>query len=1064
MRKSASLLKSVFAALLLFLLSYPSFGQQVTVSGTVTDADKKTPLQGVNVKVIGGTAATETNEKGNFTLKATKGQTLIITHIGFGTQRITAGDGPVTIQLRSEIAEQGEVIVVAMDLKRNPKELGYSVQTVAGKDVKETQRDNFINSLQGRIAGATVTSTSGVPGASSSIVLRGFNSMSLNNQPLFVVDGIIIDNSTMDATANVAAAAGQSNTANDFTNRIADINPNDIESITVLKGPEATVLYGSSASNGAIVITTRKAKIAKGRNVNVFYDNSFRFQMLQRFPNAFNGFSQGSSGVADPTVFKAFGPAYAPGTVLYDNVKNFFQISLGQTHNIGVDFGTPKSNFRFTGSYYYQSGVVPNTSLSKVNFKLTNTTKIGKYIDITPSLSFTNSTNDKALKGAGGYLLNLFIWPATDDAREYLGPNGMKKFIATNSPTEYSPETDNPFFSVNRNESIDKQNRYIATLAININPTKWLNIAGRFGYDHYLTKGFQYYDPQSSAQSSMGNHGSLDNYWTRYSGYNHTISATARQSLGKFNARLTVGTRWNQTETDRYGISGTQDSIHSFDSSATGINTRTRLSRATLYNPGFWNLYKSDQIAGFGEATISYDNVIFLTGSLAFESTSVLPAANRNYNYPGGSLSIIMSDIFPRMKGKVLNFWKLRTSLASTARLPDPYMNQSNFVPTVVNSNYPTPVQYAFLNANPDLKPEKQKTYEAGTELRLFNDIINIDADYYNTLATNQIGQGFRASYGTGFILNTQNNSSVRNQGVEITLGVHAMRKKDFDWNIQFNFNRMWSEVLAIPVPIQLGGGDYYDASTWLYGNARGGLQVGHSTGTITGYGYKRQDLHGVAATGLGSNDGAILVSPLTGLPVIDAIFRVRADRSPKFSLGTINTFRYKNWNLSFLWDMRIGGDIFNGTNEYLTVNGKSLKTTDRLSPRIIKGVVQNGLENTATPTVNTTIVTPYYNSNYYILMPEEEFMEHKINYLRLRDITLSYNMPTSILARDWPGFKSMSFFLTCNDLILFTNYTGADPVTNGGNASLRGVGAAGFDYGNIAAPLSFNAGFRVGF
>jgi len=298
--------------------------------------------------------------------------------------------------------------------------------------------------------------------------------------------------------------------------------------------------------------------------------------------------------------------------------------------------------------------------------------------------------------------------------------------------------------------------------------------------------------------------------------------------------------------------------------------------------------------------------------------------------------------------------------------------------------------------------------------------------------------------------------------------------KKDFDWNIQFNFNHMWNQVLAIPASIDVAGGDYYDASTWLYGNARGGLQKGRSTGTITSYGYKRQDLTPTGANGVTANNGAILISPTTGLPVNDATFRVHGDRTNWFTLGTVNKFRYKNWNLSFLWDLRVGGDIFNATNMYLTTLGKSAKTVDRLTPRAIQGILQNGLENTATPTANSIIVTPYYNTptaasgtaGYYgsIAMPEEDYMEHKINAFRLRDISLSYSMPQNILQRDWPGFKSMSFFITCNDLLLFTNYSGADPAANGGNASLRGVGAVGFDYGNIAAPLSLNGGLRLGF
>ena len=1091
MRKIVSMMKVVL--LLLFIFSLPSYGQSQTVSGTVRDADKNTPLAGVTIKVVGTTITTQTRDNGSFSVKANNGQVLQLTYIGFESQKLTVKGSKMDINLKAGVTELEEV-VVSMDIKRKSRDLGFSAQTVKGGEMKETQRESFVDALQGRVAGATITSTSGVPGSSSTIVLRGFNSMSLNNQPLFVVDGVIRDNSTIDAASNVPAAGGQNNTANDFTNRIADINPNDIESVTVLKGPEATVLYGSSASNGAIIITTKRAKLVDGKKFNVFYDNSFRVQSLQNIPSVYTGFQQGTNGVPSSGTFAAFGPAMTAGTPVYNNVGNFFKTAFGQTHNLSLDFGSQKSSYRFSSSYYDQTGVVPNTRLQRINLRLTNTTKINKWIDITPSIAYSNSTNNKALKGAGGYLLNLFLWPSTDNAQNYLLPNGHKRYlISANDPTDNAnlgsvSETDNPFFAANRNISQDKNSSYEANLAINYNPTPWLTIAGRFGYNAYSTEGFQYRDPESAPPStaySMADKGSLDNYWVKNANYNHTITATLKKSFGKFNTRLTVGTRWSQSELQRFGISGKFDSTRSFDSSSTGYNTRTRLSRATLYGSGEWNLLNKYQIAEFGEATISYNNVIFLTGSMAFESSSVLPAANRNYNYPGGSLSIIMSDIFPKMKGDLISYWKLRGSMASTARLPDPYSNQSNYVPTVTSANQgPTvnnliavPLQYAFTNANPNLKPERQQTYEVGTELRLFHDIVNIDAAYYNTLALDQIAQGFRASYGTGFILNTANNSSVRNQGIEVSLGVKLMKKKDFSWDIQFNFNHMWNEVLAIPKPIDIAGADYYDASTWLYNNARGGLRPGYSTGTITSFGYRRQDLTPTGPNGLPFNNGLILIAPTTGLPVQDATFRVRGDRTVWLTLGTINKFRYKDWSLSFLWDLRIGGDIFNGTNMYLTTLGKSAKTSDRLTPRAVYGVIQDGKENTATPTYNTILVTPYFNNNYYgaSSMPEEDYMEHNIKAFRLRDITLSYTLPSKALVRnanhmDSPGlldyvtFKTVSFFMTCNDLVLFSNYSGADPAANGGNASLRGVGAVGFDYGNIAAPLSFNLGVRVGF
>jgi outer membrane receptor protein involved in Fe transport len=508
---------------------------------------------------------------------------------------------------------------------------------------------------------------------------------------------------------------------------------------------------------------------------------------------------------------------------------------------------------------------------------------------------------------------------------------------------------------------------------------------------------------------------------------------------------------WQDYRTEIYSVYGTNliDSS-STDSSNTKVSTRSRLLRNAYGKP---NLSITRQQAYFGEAAISYNNVIFLSYTHRFESASVFTAANRNYNYPGLSLSAIMSDIFPVLKtGGVIDYVKLRGSLASTARLQDPYMNQSVFVNNQASSVVP-PNSYGFYNNNPALVPEQQKTYEIGAEFRLLNNLITLEGAYYNTHNINQISVGYRASYATGYVLNTQNATESRNQGVEIALGITPVRSQDWNWDIKFNFSHMWSNVIAIPNSIAPAL-DYYISDTWLYANTRGGYVRNHPTTTITGYAYTR------------NTRGDILINPTTGLPVVNSTFLPIGDRNPDFVLGTYSTLRYKNWNLSMLWDLKKGGDIFNATDMYLTTIGKSIRTADRMTGRIVKGVLNDGLQNTANPTVNTIAVTPYYINNYYMEtqgMPDEEFVQHDVNWLRLRDITLSYSLPPSFF-RHTKALKNLSIFATGNDLLMFTNYNGADPAVNGNTAGSRGVGAYAFDYGSVATPKAFNFGLRAGF
>lgn len=1055
-------------AILFFLVPLAAGAQ--TITGKVVNEKDGVPVEGASVIVKGKTAGTKTDAGGNFTISAVKGDVLVVSSVNFNSQQVRVRDAVnIAVNLSPSDATLGEVVVTAMDIKRNSRELGYSAQTVNGKEVQETQRENFINGLQGRVAGATITSTSGSPGASSSIVLRGFNSLSLSNQPLFVIDGVIVDNQTVDENSNggsgvglVERGAGLTSTANrntDYNNRIADINPNDIETYTVLKGPEATALYGSQASSGAIIITTRKAKSNK---LAIQYDNSFRITKLTRFPEMFDGFINGINGDSS-NVFRYFGPAYPAGTKLYDNKKAFFKTGFAQTHNLGVDFGFKQSIFRFSTSMFDQDGVIPNNNYKRYNFKLSNTTKLGKYGDITPSIAYTKTENNKALRSAGGYMLGLLSWPSTNDISASQGDNASKTpLFATNTA---NGEFDNPIFNVNANKNREETKRFNASVAVNLTPLKWLSVAGRFGYETYTTEGYLRYHPLSY-YVVVGTGGVQDNFWRRYFGYNHTITATARKTLAKnFNFRVMVGTMWQDYETQMWAVSGSNivDSVVNgrlwkggvmltdaayralaapSDSNATRVSTRQRLLQ-NVNNE--WNQSILRQFAYFGEFAFNYKNLVFFNYTHRFEEASTLPKSNRKFNYPGGSVSVILTDILPVLKkGNILSYMKLRGSMAATARLNTPYSTQSVFVNNLSSGGG---FSYGFFNNNPDLHPEKQKTFEIGTEMRFLNSRLTLDAAYYNTLNKGQIIENFRLSYGTGYVLNTQNAGSTRNQGVEISLDASVIRKKNLTWSTRINFNKGWNRVVELPKNVSL----YYLADVNVYGAAAGGIVLGGPTTSISGFGYLR------------NNNGEKLISPITGLPIIDGNQRPRGDRNPDFTVGWVNTINYKNWKLSFLWDIKIGGDIFNGNNQYLTTIGRSELTADRMTPRVIEGVLQDGLENTANPTRNNIIVTPYYNDLYYRSLPEEEFIEKDVNWFRLRDITLNYNFATRFVKR-LRVVKTLGAFITATDVLMLSNYSGADPSVNANTAGTRGVGAFGFDYGTLPAQLSINFGIRASF
>ncbi len=1067
-------------SLMLLLLPPAVQAQEKTITGTILSEDK-TPLSGVTIRVKGTRRIVQTDANGKFSIKASPGETLQITYVGYETQEVKAGDASnIGISMKATDGTLGEVVVTAMDIKRNPRELGYAVQKLDGAEIQETQRENFLNSLQGRVAGLTINSTSGNAGSSSQIVLRGFNSLSLSNQPLFVIDGVIVDNQTIDENSNggtgvglVERGAGLTNTSNkinDYGSRISDVNPNDIESITVLKGPEATALYGSQASSGAIIITTKKAKSNK---LAIQYDNNFRLTKVTRTTEIFDQFTTGINGTPS-SLFRYFGPEYEEGTKLFDNKKSFFKTGFSQTHNLGMDFGVKNSIFRFSASYFNQDGIIPTNTYKRLTLKLSNTTKFGSKVDISPSITYSATENNKVLRGAGGFLLGLLSWPSTNDIAASQGDNGSKLPLFALNPNS---EFDNPLFNVKNNKSQEKTDRYNASLGINIRPFSWLTLAGRFGYETYSTDGYLRYHPLS--YYIAGNIGGIqDNFNRKYSGYNHTITATVKKTLGKnYNFRVMVGTMWQDYETKMLAVSGEKlvDSIGTSgnalgfgkmyksvngvptivtaanynqllgsltDSNSTLASTRRRLLRN---NFGEYNRSILNQFAYFGEFSFNFKSLVFLSYTQRFEEASTLPKKNRKFNYPGGSVSIIVSDIFPEIKkGNILTYWKLRGSVAQTARLNSPYSTQSFFVNSFTSGGG---FSYGFFNNNAELLPEKQNTFEIGTEFRLIKSRLNFDVTYYNTLNKKQIVENLRLSYGTGFVLNTSNAASTRNQGVEIVLDAMLLKKQSTTWNMRFNFNKMKNKLVDLPANISL----YYLADNAILGSVAGGAVKGGSTTAISGFGYLR------------NTKGDILINSLSGLPVIDAIEKVRGERNPNFTLGWVNSVAVRNWRLSVLCDLKVGGDVWNGTDQYLTTIGRSQRTADRLTPRVIQGVIQNGLENTSNPTINTIAVVPYYNENYYRLMPEEEFIEKNVNWFRLRDITVNYSFPVSFVKRIG-GVKNLGAFVTMNDVFLLTNYSGADPSVNSNTAGTRGVGAFGFDYGTLPNQLSINFGIKAGF
>ena len=1022
-------MKKLFLISLLFLFVQTTFAQTKTITGTVKNKADGIPIPGVSVLIKGTTKSTVTDMDGKYLINASPSDVLIFSYIGFENKELKVSGESMNITLVESIESLKEIVIIgSLGRTLDKSSLGYSAQAVKGQEIADTQRSNFANALQGRIAGLTVTSTTGAPGASAAIQLRGVNSLSGNNTPLYIVDGLPVNNETLDQGLLISNAANRNQ---DYTNRGADINPEDIESITILKGPEAAALYGMQAGNGAIVITTKKGRTGAGR---VSYSTNTRLDQVYRFPETQSVYQRGFSAITNTDYRRQFGEAFAPGTKLYDNIGQFFKVGTSTTHNLSFESGTETTSYRLSLSNLKQDGVTPNTSYNRLNASLNATAKISPKFKSEGTLSFTKSENQKASKGgsggltgSNGYLLTLLGWPQDDNVLDYLNTDGSRRKITSGA---LDTETDNPFWDVKKNLSEDFNNRFVTNVGLIYDPSDWINFTARVGWDVNSAQGYRAIHPESAAGSSTG--GFIESYYSSTSNLNSTLLGTVKKSFGKFNTKILIG---NSVNDNYFRILSTSGSKY-YDPNFNSINNTDATTQRSQER-----IIQSRIIGFFTEVNFDYDKIIFASLTGRKDWVSVLPDP---FFYPSASTSFMFTNLPALKDKKVLSYGKIRASYAEAANIPSPYSAVPIFTSQgTTNGGY----AYGVTGANPNLVPEFRKSFEFGTELKFFNDRVGLDVTVYSTKTIDPILKNMRLSYGTGFVLTSANFGDLKNEGLEITLNATPVKTTDFSWNLNLNFNKTRSELLNLPAVVS----EYYASDTWLYNNVRGGVKVGNPLTTITAVDYLR------------NKSGQILVDPNTGYALKNPNFVIAGDRNPDFVLGFQNTFKYKDLSLSILLDIRKGGDIFNGTEFWMYQNGISTRTLDREQPRVVQGVLRDGLENSTTPTQNNISVTPYYQNEYYRSgAVDSDFIEKDINWLRMRDITLSYRMPSEILKKT--VIRSLSLNVTMTDAFMITNYKGADPAVNGLNASAGGAGGVGFDFGTVSTPRGLNFGVKLGF
>lgn len=1033
------------AGLLSVLILFAAIGslqaQQINVTGKVTSVDDQGALPGVSVFVKGTQTGTVTDADGRYTISVpSPSSVLVISFIGYKTTEVPVdGRSTVDVSIESDITQLGEVVVTAFGIAQEKKALISATQEVAGKDLALSKETNLVDALNAKVAGVNITRQGGSAGAASSIVIRGFSSVNGENQPLFVVDGVPINN------AYRTTARGSSV---DAPNRAIDINPNDIETINVLKGPAATALYGIQAGSGVVIITTKKGKRSDDKNVSVNFSSNYSMDKIMRNFPANMRFGQGDGSVYNTTTFSHFGPPIT--TLRYDgtnlnpadprgrivdmndpsavadarvipvnNQDKFYQIGKTWDNNLSLSGGNKNSTFYLSLGNYSQDGIIPNNEYDRTSLKVTAETSLHEKFKIAASATYVYSTSTRF--GRGDNLSDVIQGtvrtpPTFDNSAGYVYP-------LTGAQRQFRAQPDNPFWTVNFNPYKDEVNRIIGYVQATYDPTSWLNIMYRVGTDVASDKRNQQWAKGSTGgDGTPGGRVLQDVYNDRQ--INSDLIATATKTFGDFNVSLMVGHNYFTRSNGRQYIDG------------------RNLLVPGLYNIGntqeslvqIQNLETKKTAAALSRLSVDYKNMLFLEMTGRNEWTSTLRSPNNSFFYGSGGLGFVFTEAF-NMDDGVLSFGKLRGAYAEAGRDAAPYSDQTFYSSRAVVSGAWSTLSLRFplagsgigsvdlsnIAGNPELRPERTKTIEFGTELKFLNNRIGLDVTYYRKLDVDQIIL-ITVPGSTGFTNKRINAGEIENKGWEVVANATPVIAGKFTWDITANFTRNRNMVLQLPVDrIALAG----------FGNLRPLVKEGEPFSVFYGTAFLRDDKGNliIDANGYPQRSPITAENPSGDLKI--------GDPNPDWLMGVRNTFSYNNLSLTFLWDFRKGGDVANITSNWQRATGVPDFTYDRNHMVVFNGVTADGSPNTKQVLINEA---------YYIGIGNRDIAERFVedgSWIRLRDVSLSYGLPSSVVSK--LKMKRLNVSLYGRNILLFTGYSNIDPETNfsGPNSSI-GVDAFG--------------------
>ncbi|WJS95220.1 SusC/RagA family TonB-linked outer membrane protein [Flavobacterium johnsoniae] len=1014
-----------FLALLLVLFAQISFAQERAVSGTVSD-NAGMPLPGVSVLVKGTKTGTQTDFDGKYTIKASPNQVLVFTYIGMKSQEKAASSTSVNVQLKDDSVELEGVVVTALGIKRSEKSLGYAVSKVSSEEIGRSGEQNVVQALAGKAAGVQVIGSGGTPGASSKIIIRGVNTITGTSDPLIVVDGVPIDNSTTQTTAGDNPFNANLSGINN-SNRALDINPDDIESVSVLKGPAAAALYGERAGNGVILYTTKKGKA--GRGLGIDFSTSMAIDKVSQLPARQNKYVQGTSATAtaiNPNTPQSWGPAASTlGAPMYDNVGNFFQEGLTYTNNISFHGGDDRATYRASYGNVTQTGMIPETGLKRNTLRVVGDLKLNDQWKTGGSLQYTHTTNTLAQNGSNvsGVMLSLLRSVGSYDLRNYKDAEGNNK--------NYFASYDNPYFTVNENPATSDVNRVFGNMFLTYSPAEWLSLTAKGGIDAYSD-----YRKQIFAISSNG-----DNL----AGIGEVAfnNINSKEFYGDF-----IATGLLPLKTDWLKINYTAG-LNLRSSQSTDVFSRGK----ELAVRGVYNLSNATQLytsnaeqnimsrALFGQLEFDIKDQLFVTGSVRKEWSSTYGTNANSAIFPAASASWVLSNSFTLPEA--VSFAKLTYAYGEVGIAPRPYQTISTFTQPFMTDGFTDGLSFPYNGVNgmapsgglgnQDLKPERVVGHEVGLSTKFLDSRLSLDVNaYYKTSKDLLITLPLPQS--SGFASVYQNAAELVNKGVEVELAYDIFAKSSpFQWNVNLNWSKNENEV------------------TDISGNLTE-ISIESAFGSIGYYAVKGQPLGSFYGRKWARDENGNKIIGSDGLAVIADEIGNLGNSAPKWTGGIRNTFSYKRVTLSGLLDFRHGGAVYNGTLARLHNFGVSAESGDRERTYVIDGVLANG-----TPNNIPISAKDYYQKFLGDGGGAEEQAVTDVNWIRLRDVTLSYDFNV----KRFTAISNAQVSFTGRNLWLNTNYKGVDPET-----SLTGAGSRinGLDYFNNPGSKSFIMTLKVGF